>query len=33
VLYELLTGEVPFPGDNIVADPMKHINEPPPTHL
>src|SRR4051794_4132462 len=30
VLYELLTGEVPFPGDNFVAVAMKHINEPPP---
>jgi serine/threonine-protein kinase len=30
VLYELLTGEVPFPGDSFVAVAMKHINEPPP---
>jgi serine/threonine protein kinase len=30
VLFELLTGEVPFPGDNFVAVAMKHINEPPP---
>ena len=30
VLYELLTGEVPFPGDNFVAVAMRHINEPPP---
>ena len=30
VLYELLTGEVPFPGENFVAVAMKHINEPPP---
>ena len=33
VLYELLTGEVPFPGDNFVAVAMKHINEPPPSLL
>ncbi|MHB8648912.1 MAG: protein kinase domain-containing protein [Gaiellaceae bacterium] len=30
VLYELLTGEVPFPGENFVAVAMKHINDPPP---
>jgi serine/threonine protein kinase len=30
VLHELLTGEVPFPGDNFVSVAMKHINEPPP---
>src|SRR5919199_4317353 len=30
VLYELLTGEVPFPGDNFVAVAMKHINDPAP---
>jgi serine/threonine-protein kinase len=30
VLYELLTGEVPFPGENFVAVAMKHINEPVP---
>src|SRR5205085_7423701 len=30
VLYELLTGEVPFPGTNFVAVAMKHVNEPPP---
>ena len=30
VLYELLTGEVPFPGDNFVSIAMRHINEPPP---
>jgi serine/threonine-protein kinase len=30
VLYELLTGEVPFPGENFVAVAMKHLNEPPP---
>jgi serine/threonine-protein kinase len=33
VLYELLTGEVPFPGDNFVAVAMRHINEPPPSVL
>src|SRR3954451_18339719 len=31
VLFELLTGEVPFPGENFVAVAMKHINEPPPS--
>src|ERR1051325_8765500 len=30
VLYELLTSEVPVPGDNFVAVAMRHINEPPP---
>ncbi len=30
VLYELLTGEVPFRGDNVVAVAMRHVNEPPP---
>jgi serine/threonine-protein kinase len=30
VLYELLTGKVPFPGENFVAVAMRHINEPPP---
>jgi eukaryotic-like serine/threonine-protein kinase len=30
VLYELLTGEVPFPGANFVAVAMKHLNEAPP---
>src|SRR5438093_13414745 len=30
VLYELLTAEVPFPGDNFVAVAMKHINDPVP---
>ena len=30
VLYELLTGEVPYPGENFVAVAMRHINEPPP---
>ena len=33
VLYELLTGDVPFPGDNFVAVAMQHINEPAPTSL
>jgi eukaryotic-like serine/threonine-protein kinase len=32
VLYELLAGDVPFPGENFVAVAMKHVNEPPP-HL
>jgi serine/threonine-protein kinase len=31
VLYELLTGDVPFPGENFVAVAMQHINEPPPS--
>ncbi len=31
VLYELLAGEVPFPGDNFVAVALRHINEPPPS--
>ncbi len=30
VVYELLTGEVPFPGENFVAIAMKHINDLPP---
>jgi eukaryotic-like serine/threonine-protein kinase len=30
VLYELLTTEVPFPGENFVAVAMRHINEAPP---
>jgi hypothetical protein len=29
-MYELLTGEVPFPGESFVAVAMRHINEPPP---
>ena len=33
VLYELLTAEVPFPGENFVAVAMKHINEPVPDLL
>jgi eukaryotic-like serine/threonine-protein kinase len=31
VLYELLTREVPFPGENFVAVAMRHINEEPPS--
>jgi hypothetical protein len=31
VLYELLTGEVPFPGDNFVSVAMRHLNEPVPS--
>jgi serine/threonine protein kinase len=31
VLYELLTGDVPFKGDNFVAVAMQHINQPPPS--
>jgi predicted Ser/Thr protein kinase len=30
VLFELLTGEVPFSGENFVAVAMQHINNPPP---
>src|SRR6185437_1831403 len=30
VLYELLAGDVPFPGENFVSVAMKHVNEPPP---
>src|SRR5262245_29889219 len=30
VLYELLTGELPFKGDNFVAVAMKHISDPAP---
>ena len=33
VLYELLTGELPFKGDNFVAVAMGHINEPAPSVL
>jgi eukaryotic-like serine/threonine-protein kinase len=33
VLYELLTGEVPYKGDNFVAVAMRHVNEPPPSVL
>ena len=31
VLYELLTGEVPFPGENFVSVAMRHLNEPVPS--
>jgi serine/threonine-protein kinase len=31
VLYELLTGEVPFAGDNFVAVAMRHVQEPAPS--
>jgi serine/threonine-protein kinase len=33
VLYELLTGELPFPGESFVAVAMKHINDPAPSVL
>jgi len=33
VLYELLTADLPFPGDNFVAVAMKHLNEAPPSLL
>jgi serine/threonine-protein kinase len=33
VLFELLTGEVPFPGENFVAVAMRHVHEPPPSVL
>jgi eukaryotic-like serine/threonine-protein kinase len=33
VLYELLTAEVPYKGDNFVAVAMRHVNEPPPSVL
>jgi serine/threonine protein kinase len=33
VLFELLTGEVPFLGDNFVAVALQHLNEPPPSVL
>jgi len=33
VLYELLTGEVPFPGDNAVTVAMRHVREQPPSVL
>src|SRR3954454_12545693 len=33
VLYEMLTAEVPFPGENFVAVAMKHINDEPPSIL
>src|SRR5215204_3533892 len=28
VLYELLTGELPYPGDNCLTVAMKHVNDP-----
>jgi predicted Ser/Thr protein kinase len=31
VLYELLTGGVPFQGENFVAIALRHVNEPPPS--
>jgi serine/threonine-protein kinase len=31
VLFELLTGDVPFAGETFVAVAMRHINEPPPS--
>src|SRR5205823_45642 len=33
VLYELLTADVPFRGDNVVAVAMRHVNEAPPSLL
>ena len=33
VLYELLTAEVPYSGDNFVAVAMRHVSEPPPSVL
>jgi serine/threonine protein kinase len=33
VLFELLTGEVPFPGGSFVAVAMRHLHEPPPSVL
>jgi eukaryotic-like serine/threonine-protein kinase len=33
VLYELLAGDVPFPGESFVSVAMKHVNEPPPNLL
>ena len=33
VLYELLAGDVPFPGENFVAVAMKHMHEPAPNLL
>jgi len=33
VLFELLTGDVPFPGENAVAVAMRHLHEPPPSLL
>jgi serine/threonine-protein kinase len=33
VLYELLAGEVPYPGDNFLTVAMRHVNEPVPNVL
>jgi eukaryotic-like serine/threonine-protein kinase len=33
VLYELLTGDVPYPGENFLTVAMKHVNEPVPSVL
>jgi eukaryotic-like serine/threonine-protein kinase len=33
VLFELLAGDVPFPGEHFVSVAMKHVNEPPPNLL
>jgi eukaryotic-like serine/threonine-protein kinase len=33
VLYELLAGDVPFPGENFVSVALRHVNEPPPNLL
>ena len=33
VLFELLTGQVPFSGESFVAVAMRHVNEPPPSVL
>jgi eukaryotic-like serine/threonine-protein kinase len=33
VLYELLIGDVPYPGDNFLSVAMKHVNEPVPSVL
>jgi serine/threonine-protein kinase len=33
VLYELLTGELPFTGESFVAVAMRHVSEPPPSVL
>jgi serine/threonine-protein kinase len=33
VLYELLAGEVPFPGESFVVVALKHVHEPPPSIL
>jgi serine/threonine protein kinase len=33
VLYEMLTGELPFPGESFVAVALKHVNDPAPSVL